>query len=94
MSSNTDGVIVCRRCGETVRMDTGSCPHCGASVRSRVGPIAALIVGLVIMGSSALDIGTLWAFGLVGFVVAFGGAYFLYDRRRRIKRASSPSGGT
>jgi hypothetical protein len=85
--------IVCRRCGEIVRIDTGSCPHCGADIRGRKGPIAMLAVGLIIAGGAALDFGRLWPYGLIGLFVAVGGGYLLYDRRRRIRQAHEGTGG-
>jgi len=88
-----DQQIICRRCGETISRNVDSCPHCGASIRSRRGPIVTLVIGLLIAGSTLVRLGELWPYALIGLVVAFGGGYFLYDRRRRIRDAESGSTG-
>jgi hypothetical protein len=49
-----------------------------------------LVVGLVLVAGSVVRIGQLWPFGLVGLIIAFGGGYFLYDYRRRLRTASTP----
>lgn len=87
MSSDEDRII-CRRCGENVSMTVGACPRCGAEIRGRRGPIGALVLGLVIMISSLLEFGQLWVFGLLGLLLAFGGGYFIWDQRRRIREAT------
>jgi len=88
-----DQQIICRRCNETISRNVDSCPHCGAEIRSRRAPIAALVIGLLVVGSTLLDVGELWPYTVIGLVVAFGGGYFLYDRRRRIRDAGSGSAG-
>jgi hypothetical protein len=89
-----DQQIICRRCGETISQSVDSCPHCGAEIRSRKGPLAALIVGLVIALPTVIDFGELWPYTAIGLIIAFGGAYFLYDRRRRIRDAGGSAGGS
>jgi hypothetical protein len=87
--SGGDRVIVCRRCGEVVSTDLDGCPHCGAEIHGVKLPIGSLIVGLVIMAASATNIGRFLPYLAVGFLFAFGGAYFLYDRYKRQNEARS-----
>lgn len=87
--SADDKRIICRRCGENVSMTVGNCPQCGAEIRGRRGPLGALVIGLIIVVASVLDLGQLWVFGLLGLLLAFGGGYFLYDRRNRIQEATA-----
>lgn len=86
--SGMDRKIICRRCAEPINLDIESCPHCGADIRGRTGYLIALVIGLVIVIPTLTDIGDLWPYTLVGVLIAFGGAYFLYDRRQRIQTAS------
>lgn len=86
--SSTEQHIVCRRCGETVSMTVGSCPKCGAGIRGKRGPFVALVVGVVVLAISLTDVQQFWLFALASVFVGFGGAYFLYDRRRRIREAA------
>lgn len=87
MSTDEDRII-CRRCGENVSMTVGSCPRCGAEIRGRRGPLMALIIGLLIVASSLLRFEQLLVFGVLGLILAFGGGYFIWDQRRRIRRAT------
>lgn len=48
-----------------------------------------VVVGLVIMGGTVPQLGSLWFFTLIGLFLVFGGGYLLYDRRRRIREAGS-----
>lgn len=90
MSGGGPNAIVCHRCEETVRTDIDNCPHCGAKIRGITQPVIALVVGLVFVAGSVVKIGQLWPFGLVGLIIAFGGGYFLYDYRRRLRTTSTP----
>lgn len=92
--STRDRQIICRRCNEAISRDVDSCPHCGADIRRRRGPIAAIVIGLLIAGATVFDIGELWPYTALGLIVAFGGAYFLYDQWHRIRDAGSVSGNT
>ena len=83
----TERHIICRQCGEHISMTVGSCPRCGADIRGRGVPIAALLIGIVLLAVSATDLGQFWLFALIGLFVGFGGGYTLYDRRRRIQQA-------
>lgn len=87
MSASEDHII-CRQCGEHVSMTVGSCPKCGAEIRGRKTPLAALVVGVALVGVALTDPGQFWLFGLIGAFVGFGGAFFLYDRRKRIEDAT------
>lgn len=85
--STDDNRIICRRCGENVSRTVGNCPHCGADIRGRRGPIAGMILGLIIIASSITDLEQLWVFGVLGVLLVFGGGYFVYDQRKRIQQA-------
>lgn len=80
--------IVCRRCNETIATEGGSCPQCGASIRSDTPYILGLVFGLVILGAMLLDPSSLLAFGIVGLLVAAGSGYMLYEKRQRMEQAS------
>ena len=84
----TEKHIICRQCGENVSMTVGSCPKCGAEIRGQKTSAAALIIGVVLVAVSLTDPGQFWLFALVGLFVGFGGGFFLYDRRKRIKDAN------
>lgn len=79
--------IVCRRCGETIPLDAGNCPHCGQSIRGNAGPLAGLGLGLVLIVAAALSPGQLLAFGVLGLLLAAAGGYLLYDKRQRMQAA-------
>lgn len=83
--SSGETQIVCRRCRETIPADGDNCPHCGASIRGTLGPIAAVVFGLVIAGSSVL--GQLWFFAAIGLAIAAIGGYLIYDKRSRLAEA-------
>ena len=68
-------------------MTVGSCPKCGADVRSRKMPAAALILGLLLVGITITNPSDFWLFGIFGAFIGIGGGYTLYDRRNRIKNA-------
>lgn len=87
--SGSERLIVCRRCAEPIDLDLDSCPHCGAGIRGRRGYLIALSLGLVIVVATLFDLGSLWPYTILGAIVAFGGGYFLYDRRQRIQRATA-----
>ena len=80
-----DRRIICRQCGETISKDVGSCPHCGAEIRGKRGPIAAIVVALVIIIPTITQLESLWPFTALGVILGFGGVYFLYDQWRRIQ---------
>lgn len=91
--SSGEREIVCRRCQESIPLEEDNCPHCGASVRNRGRMYAAVVLGLLIAGTSLFQIGTLWFFGLIGLALAAVGGYLLYDRRQRIQQAVREAGG-
>jgi hypothetical protein len=80
--------IVCRRCDESFATESGSCPHCGAEVRSDRGPTIVIAIGVVLGVTSLLSIGELWFFGAVGVVMSVAGAYVLREKRQRMREAS------
>jgi len=86
--------IVCRRCGETIPLEGGSCPHCGKDIRKVTGPAVAIVLGVILVGSAILGGSALYVFGAVGLVMAASGGYILYDRRQRIKEAAQRGGAT
>lgn len=86
--SETEGQIKCRRCQETISLNVGNCPHCGQSIRSDVGPMVAIVLGVLLVIGAALNISELLIFGLVGLALAALGGYVLYDKRKRISEAS------
>lgn len=90
--SGGDKIIVCRRCDEVISTELDGCPHCGASIQGRKIPLGALIVGLVLMGASAMSINQLLPYFVLGAIIAFGGAYFLWDRYKRRSAARSQTG--
>ncbi len=81
----TEREIRCRQCREHVPLQSGHCPHCGAAIRSRTRSFAAIAFGAVVAAASATDPGRLWFYGAIGLALAATGAYFLYDRQRRIR---------
>lgn len=83
--SATERQIECRKCRETVPMDSDNCPNCGASIRSIVAPAAAIVLGLVVAVGSLSNLGALWFYGLIGLGLVGVGAVLLYDRQRRIQ---------
>lgn len=93
MSAGNDE-IVCRRCREEIPTEVENCPHCGAGKVDRRYHVVGIVVGLGLFLGSLTEFGRLWMFGLIGFIVAFGGAYFIWDHRRRLERASSTPDGT
>ncbi|MFB6119955.1 MAG: hypothetical protein ABEJ68_02425 [Halobacteriaceae archaeon] len=86
--SSDGSSIVCRRCGETIPLEAGSCPHCGKDIRNITGPAVAIVLGLILVGSAILGGSQLYVFGAVGLVMAASGGYILYDRRQRIQEAA------
>ena len=86
--------IVCRRCGETIPLEAGSCPHCGKDIRNVTGPAVAIVLGLILVGSAVIGGSSLYFFGAIGLVMAASGGYILYDRRQRIQEASERGGTT
>lgn len=90
--SGGDRLIVCRRCGEVISTDLDGCPHCGASIQGIKIPLGSLIIGLVIMGASATDLGTLLPYFALGLIFLIGGAYFIWDRYKRRSEARSRTG--
>jgi hypothetical protein len=80
--------IVCRNCKETIDLDAGACPHCGTTIRSNTPYLVAIVVGAAMIVSAAFEPGPLLAFGVLGLFVAGGGAFILYDKRRRIQQAA------
>lgn len=87
MSSDSQ-LIICRRCHEAIPTEEGSCPHCGAGIRSTVAFGSAVVFGLLLIGASLLNLESLLAFGILGLLVAVGSGYLLYDKRQRVQRAS------
>lgn len=81
--------IECHECDEIIDAQAGSCPHCGASVRSNLYLIGPLVFGGILVVVSLLDIGSLWFFGLIGALLAAVCGALLYDKRQRIERASN-----
>ena len=84
--------IVCRRCGETIPLEGGSCPHCGKDIRKITGPAIAIFLGALLVGSAILGGSSLYVFGAVGLVMAASGGYILYDRRTRMQEAAERGG--
>lgn len=80
--SATERQIECRKCRETVPLDVDNCPNCGTSIRSLVGPIAAIVLGLIVVAAS---FGSLWFYALIGVALIAVGAGLIYDRQRRIR---------
>ena len=83
--------IVCRRCEERIPRNIEKCPHCGASLRKTKGPMAAVVIGVIIFLSSLLSIGDLWPYALFGAVIAGGAGYLLWEKRNRIQLANGPN---
>lgn len=88
--SQSGEMMLCRECHERISTEVENCPHCGRDTIGW-GPAIALVVGLVIAGASALQIGSLWFFGLIGLAIAGVGGWMYWDKRQRIKRASAGS---
>lgn len=86
MSSESQ-LIICRRCHEAIPTENGSCPHCGAGIRSTVAFGSAVMFGVLLIGATIFSPGTLYAFGILGLLVAASAGYLLYDKRQRIQRA-------
>jgi len=61
-------------------------------MRGAGGPVGLALVGLAILAGSMLDLGKLWLFAGLGVFLLVGGAYLLYDRRKRIQQAGPASG--
>ncbi|MCU4743981.1 hypothetical protein OB955_15125 [Halobacteria archaeon AArc-m2/3/4] len=78
--------IICRRCKETITVDEDSCPHCGATVRGMTPFAAAVVAGVVLMGSVVLNTDLL-PFGVIGLLLAAAGGYMIYNQRQRMQRA-------
>jgi hypothetical protein len=70
-------------------MSTESCPHCGTSIRSRPKVLVVGLFGVVLVAGSLFEIGSLWVFGLIGFVLASISAYLVYDQRERMNEAET-----
>jgi len=86
--SDSERAIVCRRCREDVPLASGSCPHCGASIR-RSGPLVAVgLFGFVLAVASLFALSELLFFGVVGLLCVAITGYLLYDKRRRIREAT------
>ena len=83
--SEGDKRIICRRCHENISMTLGTCPHCGAEIKGLKGPAAMFIIGLVVLIPTAIE--GMWWLAVVGLALMFGGGYFIYDKRSRMKRA-------
>lgn len=86
--SGTEDQIKCRRCQETISLEGENCPHCGQSIRSDVGPIGAIVLGVLLVAGAAMSISDLMIFGVVGVGIAAIGGYVLYDKRKRISEAA------
>jgi|GEM_PF-2102751 len=80
--------IVCRRCQETISVEEGDCPHCGASVRNSRTLLAVAVFGVLVTGTSLFRISELWFFGVFGVAIVAVSGYLLYDRRQRIDQAA------
>lgn len=86
--SKSEQEIVCRKCHEEVPMSS-ECPYCGTSVRSDRTMIAAILVGVVIVGASLFNIGELLFFAVIGVVIIAAAGYLLYEKRQRIEEATT-----
>lgn len=86
--SKSEQEIVCRSCHEQVPVDR-ECPYCGTSVRNDRPLIAAIVIGVLMVGASLFDLGQLLFFLVVGLAVIAGAGYLLYDKRRRINEATT-----
>lgn len=84
-------LIVCRRCNETVSLGEGSCPHCGTSIRGNAPYLGGIALGVVLFGTSLLNLGELLAFSILGLLIAATAGYLFHNKRRRIKQASERS---
>lgn len=82
--------IVCRRCKETITVDDGTCPHCGAKVRGILPFVLAVVFGVILLGTTVLNT-ELVAFGIVGLFLVLAGGFMLYNRRQRIRQAADPT---
>lgn len=85
--SQQEQLISCRRCSEAISLESSNCPHCGASIRSTKYMIGAIVVGVVVFGTSLTNISDLTIFALLGLALMAIGGYFLYDKRRRRNEA-------
>lgn len=86
--SKSEQEIVCRNCHEDVPVDR-ECPYCGTSVRSDRPLIAAIVVGVLMVGASLFDLGQLVFFLVIGLAVIGAAGYLLYDKRKRIDEATT-----
>lgn len=86
--SKSEKEIVCRSCHEEVPVDR-ECPYCGTSVRNDRPLVAAIVVGVLMVGASLFDLGQLLFFLVVGVAVIAAAGYLLYDKRRRIDEATT-----
>lgn len=86
--SSESRLIVCRRCRETIPMEEGNCPHCGAGIRRNRAFGTVAVFGLVLIGTAVLNLDQLYAFGILGLILAGIALFFLYDKRKRINLAS------
>jgi len=67
-------------------METGSCPHCGASIRS-TGKMA-VVSGVGVLIAVVSLVSNLWFFGVIGGALAVVSGYLIYDQRRRTAAAA------
>lgn len=66
-------------------LDVDNCPNCGTSMRGLAGPIAAIVLGLVVVIGSLGNIDDLWFYALIGVALIGVGSALIYDRRRRTR---------
>jgi len=85
----SNNLIVCRGCGETIPVADGNCSHCGQSIRGNTPYAVAVVIGVLLVAAAALNLQDLLAFGVIGFLIAAGAGYVLYEKRQRIKEASA-----
>lgn len=84
--------IVCRRCGEVIPLDAGSCPHCGQEIRGTAGPVGGVVLGVLLVIAAIFGGSRLYVFGALGLLLGAASGYLLYDKRRRIQEAASRGG--
>lgn len=84
--SEVEEQIVCRQCREVIPRDSGSCPHCGTSIRDRWKWIFVIVVGVVLAVSSFLG-GPIWSFFALGLILTIIAAIVLYDQYQRLQQA-------